>query len=429
MFKHQVTQLDSGLTLVRVPMPAVSSVTVLVLVKVGSRFEKPDWWGIAHFTEHIVFKGSQNYPTAQALASAIDGVGANFNAFTSHEYTGFYVKSASTHLPLALDVLSDMLLSPNLDQADIEREKGVIIEEINMYADMPARHIANLFQQLVFDQSTLGHDIAGSKATVKAIGASDFKKFMQEWYGLANLTVVLAGDETKLNQADTVKNVESAFSKNITETRSNILSADLGPSPLTHQQYLVEPKKTEQAHFLLGFPCFSMFDDRRYALTLLATILGGNMSSRLFSEVREKRGLCYYIHSDVDLYQDVGIFGASAGVDPNRVDEAVKVTVNEFYKLVSGEQKLTAKELQKAKDYVAGKFVLELEDSESVAHHFGLKKLLYGEIIPPEVTLQRYQAVELAELVQLAAELVKPEAIRFGIIGPFKKDQQFPVKG
>ncbi len=426
MLHHSLTQLPSGLTVICVPMPAVESVTVLALVNAGSRYEKPNWWGISHFLEHMVFKGTEQYPNAQSLSAAVDAVGAKFNAFTSKEYTGYYVKSASKHLALALDVVSDMLLTPKLLQEDIDREKGVIIEEINMYRDMPSSHIANEFEQMMFNSQTLGHDVIGTKETVSALTTEDFQAYLNQWYGLENVTLILSGDDKVLKQASTMKIVEKCFSKgNATQRKAEKASDHFGKNPLNKKKLHVENRKTEQAHFILGFPGLDRKSTQRHALSLLGVVLGANMSSRLFSEVREKRGLCYYIHSETDYYHDIGVFGASAGVDPKRVNEAIEVTLREFAALKDGTKPITKEELQKAKDFISGKFVLDLEDSESVAQYFGMKHLLLGDIETPDQLLERFMKVTLDDIEKVIEKVIDMKEARFAIIGPFKDKTRF----
>ncbi len=421
MFSYSLDVLPSGLRVIRVPMPAVESVTVLALVNVGSRYEEPRVWGISHFLEHMVFKGTEKYTDAQALASAVDAIGAKFNAFTSKEYTGYYVKSTSREIDLALDVVSDMLLAPRLRQEDIDREKGVIIEEINMYADMPASHIANLFERMTYDENSLGHDIIGTKQTVSTFTTADFQQHLHKWYGRGNIVLILSGDDRVIKQEKLLAKVDQLFQKGSAKQRlSSAATEHFGLPPLRSERLLVEERQTEQAHFVFGFPAIKRSDDRRQALLLLSVVLGSNMSSRLFSEVREKRGLCYYIHSDIDFYHDIGLFGGSAGVDPKRVEEAVSVTIAEFAAVADGTKPVTAAELQRAKDYITGKFVLDLEDSESVAQYFGMKELLLGEIETPDELLKKYMAVTLDEVNSLAKEFLIRDQLRFAIIGPFK---------
>ncbi|HYD34805.1 MAG TPA: pitrilysin family protein [Vitreimonas sp.] len=426
MLVHTIDNLPSGLTVLRIPMPSVKSVTVLSLVNTGSRYEEPKEHGIAHFFEHMVFKGTAKYEDAQALSAAVDAVGADFNAFTSKEYTGYYVKSASKDVELALDVISDMLLTPRLRQDDIDREKNVIIEEMNMYMDSPSRHISDVFDQMMFEGSGLGHDVIGNKTTVSALTASDFTKFLQQWYGLGNTILVLAGDSSIVDTDSILAKISDCFSKKTEERAGKVkLNNYFTQNPISVFKLKVEHKQTEQAHFIFGFPGIDRHNSDRYALTLLSALLGGNMSSRLFSEIREKRGLCYYVHSDVDMYHNSGMFGASAGVDPKRVEEAFKVTIDEFAALVDGRKPVTESEIQKAKDYVAGKMVLGLEDSESVAQYFGMKQLLLGEIEPPEVVLAKLRQVTRDEVEAVAKNLIKPSEIRFAVIGPYKDETPF----
>lgn len=393
-----------------------------MLANTGSRYESPDQKGIAHFFEHIVFKGTKKYPTAQDLASTIDGIGANFNAYTSKEYTGYFVHAASHHLTTALDVLSEMMLQPLLRQEDIDREKGVIIEELNMYVDQPMSHVANQFDQLVFGDTGLGHDIIGTKETVSSVTTADFQSLLKQWYGLGNLVVVLAGNAKVIEDPATMKLVKANFSKDGGDRHpdwqdiSNRLDGAVQSDKLR-----VIHRQTDQAHFVLGWPGIKRGDDRKFAASLLATVLGGNMSSRLFSEVREQRGLGYYVHADVDTYHDTGMFGASAGVDPNRVDEALEVTIDQFHQAASGKRPITSVELQRAKDYVLGKTSLGLESSDSVAQYFGMRYLLLQKLDNVESIQDRIKAVTLDEVNQLVAELIQPGQLRLAIIGDFEQ--------
>jgi len=430
MLTPHIKTLSTGLRVIQIPMQTMKSVTVLALANTGSRYEDPSQFGIAHFFEHMVFKGTEAYPTAQDLAIAVDSIGANFNAFTSKEYTGYYVHAASQHLTLALDVVSDMLLTPRLRQEDIDREKGVIIEEINMYVDTPPSHIANKFDQMVFKQSGLEHDILGFKETVSSMTTADFESFLQKWYGLSNIVLIVAGDSSEVNTSATLEKIEAAFAKQPNGARQNskeVLDksrgiADSAFSLSTERAIHIEHRATEQAHFIAGWSALKRKDPRRFALGLLNTILGSNMSSRLFTEVREKRGLCYYVNSSVDQYHDVGLFGASAGVDPKRIDEAIKVTLDEFYQVATGKRPITSKELEMSKEYIAGKLVLGLEDSQSVAQFFGMKELLLGEIESPESILEKYRAVQLEDIAALAAEIINSNQTKFAIIGPYTQE-------
>lgn len=429
MVTHHKHTLKNGLPVLLVEMPSVQSVTALVLTNTGSRYEIPQQAGIAHFFEHIVFKGTEKYPDPQTLASAIDAIGADFNAFTSKEYTGYYVKSASQHLGTSLDVLSDMLLRPLIKQEDIDREKGVIIEEINMYKDNPMHHVANLFEQMTYADFGLSHDIIGTRETVSNLTSSDFRSFLSSWYGLPNMLLVLAGDAKVLKDPRTLDMVTAAFSKNTDEDRVKNkvkLKKYFSKKPLSESMLHIEHKATEQAHLVLGWKGLPRTDEEnRPALALLGTLMGGNMSSRLFSEVREKRGLCYYVHADVDSYHEVGLVGASAGVDPKRVYEAIEVILDEFKQVAEGTKPVTEDELKRAKDYLRGTMTLSFEDSRSVAQSFGMKELLMDKLETIEEVLAKMQAVTLEEVNALAATLFKNAKPKLAVIGPFEDKAKF----
>ncbi len=428
MTKHTLKKLKNGPSVIMVPMPGVESVTVLALCNTGSRFEKPREEGIAHFFEHMVFKGTTKYPTAQVLAKAIDSIGADFNAFTSKEYTGYYVKSGSKHTQVALDVVSDMLLQPLLRQDDIDREKGVIVEEINMYEDMPMRQVENVFERMVFKGSALSHDILGSKETVNALKTSNFKRFLKQWYGLENMLIVLAGDPSVVSDKETLKLVSESFSKE-TDVRAlgkyDVLSNLSKKGPWSPHKLEVAYKKTEQAHLVLGWPSIARSDEQRHLLSLASVMLGGNMSSRLFTEVREQRGLCYYVRTSTDYYHDTGVFGASAGVAPKRIFEAIKVIKEEFTQLGSGERPFTEEELASAKEYLIGTMTLSFEDSRSVAQYYGLKQLLSNEVKDPDTFIAKIKAATLEEINKVVQKIITVDGMRLAVIGPYKSTQKF----
>ncbi len=430
MFSHYLDTLANGLPVLRVPVPGVESVTVLALANTGSRYETATQQGIAHFFEHMVFKGSQNYPTAQALAATVDGVGADFNAFTSKEYTGYYVKAAAKHFELALDVVSDMLMTPKLRQEDIDREKGVIIEEIHMYEDSPAHYVGNLFDRLAFTGSGLGHDIIGSSQTVSQMTSADFTAFLKQWYGLPNLLLVVAGDEQVVGSERVLEQAQRAFDKTDLQTADRIrhkvaVTDKLTTHPFSNERFYLENKATEQAHFILGWPGLKRTSDDRYAVALLNIILGANMSSRLFTQVREKRGLAYYVSSNVDAYHETGLFGAGVGADPKRIEEALEVSIAEFTQLASGITKATAAELARAKEYAAGKMALSYENPQAIAQYYGMKQLLTGEIETVEETLTKLKAVTLDEIQAVAAKIIKPGEMRLALLGPFAAEDRF----
>jgi predicted Zn-dependent peptidase len=429
-FQKQV--LKSGLTVVLVPVKGVESATVLVYVGTGSRYEPAKWAGISHFLEHMVFKGTKKFQTPQELSSVIDAVGAEFNAFTSKDTTAYYVKAASAHVNLALDVVSDMLLTPRLRTDDLEREKGVIIEEMNMYLDMPARNIGNIFEELMFAGSTLGPDVIGTKKTVKAIKREDFEEYIRQWYGLGNVVVTIAGDAEVVNAPDLIKRIEKYFGK-----RGDVVDRENGGKRVFNgeprrglsllERVRIDYKKTDQAHFIMAMPGLKHGHPDRFAASVLSALFGGYMSSRLFTEIREKRGLCYYVRSDLDSYHETGLFGASAGVDPLRVEEAVRVVREELEHLVdtTGERKITQAEVTRAKDYITGKIMLSLEDTENIANMYGSHQVLQGRIETVKEMLEGIDGVTLADVRRVANDLVRIKELRFAMIGPFKDRKPF----
>ncbi len=424
MFDHKIETLENGLQLLRIGLPAAASITTLVFSNTGSRYEKSNEYGIAHFFEHMVVKGTPAYPEPQLLASAIDGIGADFNAFTSREYTGYYIKSASQHLDLTLDVLSDMLLRPLIKQTDLERERGVIIEEMNMYIDNPMYHIANVYEEMLYDGSGLSHDIIGTRETVKGMNREDFVSFLSRFYGRGNLLVVLAGDEKVVMAASARQKVEQAFAKVPEHARTEGKQKPAGLQAngfMSDRRLLVVERPTEQAHLILGWKGLERGHKQRHALSLLSVVLGGSMSSRLFSEVREKRGLCYYVSSDTEFYHETGFFGASAGVETKRVQEAIEVITAEFIDLAMAKRSVTQEELDRAKEHVGGRMLLSFEDSRSVAQFYGMRQLLQDEIEDPDAVMQQIRAVTIDEIQQLAKQLLQPEQLRLGVIGPFKE--------
>lgn len=411
--------LKNGATFLQIPMEGVRSVTVLALVNAGRRYEEESVAGISHFLEHMVFKGTKKYPTARDLSAAIDQLGGEFNAFTSKEYTGYYAKLAAPYMETALDVVSDMLCTPLLRQDDIDKESGVIVEEINMYEDMPMRHIQDIFDELMFEGTLLEGKILGTKKTVKSMKTEDFQNYMNKWYGFKNVTFIIAGDAQVVGKKTLPAMVETYLQKGGEERKAE-KHAPYFEKSYGKKRVKIVKKKTEQAHFVLGFPSFGRADKRRYELSVLATLFGKTMSSRLFSEVREKRGLCYYVRADLDMFHDVGTFGASAGVDPTRVQEAIDVVVGEFSALAN-EKPPTEQEVEAAKQNLIGSLLLELEDSQSVAGWYGMRQLLEEETSSEEEVIKNIQAVTLQQVQEVARAIIKPKVMRFALIGPFAK--------
>ena len=424
MFNCHQEQLPNGLVILRIPMPAVKSLTAMTLVNVGSRFEQPTEHGLAHVVEHMVFKGTKQYPDRLKMAIELDGVGASSNAFTSKEYTGFYVTVASRHYETSLKILKEMIFAPLLRRQDLEQEKQVIIEEIRMRHDSPENYIAEEFERLIYQGSGLEHPISGSAESVINLKAGLVRNFLDSWYGLGNIVLVLAGDAELLKQPKFLNTAKKIFSAQPTAKQNEWAEKRrvlLKTLPMSNQRLLVSHRKTAQAHFTLGWPALKRNDPQRYVLSVLSVVLGGNRSSRLFNTVRENKNLAYYVHAEVDQYHDIGLFGACAGVNLDRIQEGIEATVKEFYQIASGADPIKSAELQKAKDYLAGKMILSLEDSQSVAYYYGLRKMLLDRVEDPEEVTEKIQQVTKAEVQALAKQLIQPKQLRLGVIGPENK--------
>jgi len=416
--QFQKTILSNGLRVLTIPMPSFESATVLVMVAAGSRYENKRNSGISHFLEHMAFKGTEKRPSALDISSLIDGMGGEFNAFTGKETTGYYIKSAKDHVGTSLDVLSDMLLHSKLDPTEIDKERGVITEEINLYEDMPARKIGDIYEQLLYGDTPMGWDISGDKAIIQAIQREDFLVYMADLYSASNMTVVVAGGidpEKALGQVEKYFGLMQSF-----ETKEYKPVSDQQNKPAI----ALKQKQTEQIHIALGVRTVPVTSDKRYPLSVLSAILGGGMSSRLFHEVREKRGLAYYVRTSSDEYADVGTVVSTAGIDPKRVQEAVEVMVAEYSKVSTGKMDLRDAELTKAKEFLKGHFVLDLEDSRSVASFYAHQELLEPKVENPDEVLAAIDAVTKEQVEAVGREFFVEDTLNLALIGNFEDGQK-----
>lgn len=417
--KFQRTVLSNGLRILTIPMPSFESATVLVMVSAGSRYEDSHNNGISHFLEHMAFKGTKKRPTAIEISTLIDGIGGECNAFTGKETTGYYIKSKADHINLSMDILSDMLQNSLFDEKEIDKERGVILEEINLYEDTPVRKIGDVYERLLYGDTPMGWDIAGEKEVIKKIKKQDFLSYLAGLYSAHNITVVVAGG---IDSAKTLGLVSKYFGKMRrfdTKRYTKIIEAQTKPS------VLIKHKKTEQVHLALGVRTVSISHKDRYALAVLSAILGGGMSSRLFHEVREKRGLAYYVRSSSDHYRDCGSLVTFSGVDPKRVEEAVKVIVEEYSKVQNSKLKIQSSELKKAKEFIKGHLVLELEDSRSVASFYAVQELLEKKIDNAEEILLKIDKVSIEEVQEVGGRYFRNQHLNLAVIGDFEDGQRF----
>jgi predicted Zn-dependent peptidase len=413
------TILPNGLRILTIPMPSFESATVMVMVGAGSRYETRANNGISHFLEHMAFKGTLKRPNALDISTIIDGIGGEFNAFTGKETTGFYVKSAADKVEIPLDVLSDMLTHSKFDAKEIEKEKGVILEEINLYEDTPSRKIGDVYEKLLYKDTPMGWDIAGEKEVIRKVQREDFLTYMSSFYGAQNITVVVAGGIESLKIEGLVNKYFGKMSGFDTSRYRKVVENQKAP------ELLIKQKKTEQVHIALGVRTVPLEHTDHYPLEVLASILGGGMSSRLFHEVREKRGLAYYVRSSSDHYQDCGSLVTTAGVDSKRAKEAISVMLEEYGKIRNPKSEIRSSELRKAKEYLKGHLVLELEDSRSVAGFYAQQELMEKRIDNPAEILQKIENVNVKDVKRVAGKYFVNKGLNLAIIGNFPSGQEF----
>lgn len=412
--------LKNGLRVITVPMPSVASATVMILVGVGSRYEVQRTNGVTHFLEHMLFKGTKKRPSAHLLADVIDSVGGEWNAATGKESTVYYIKAAAANLEKVFDILCDMVASPLLEPREIEREKGVIVQEISMYEDTPSRRVGEIFETLLYPNSSLGWDIAGTPQTVKGITRADFHDLYQKFYHPENMVVVVSGGVSEKEALRLTKsylgNLKAGAGAGDGASRTEEVFVQTQP------QILVRTKKTDQSHIVLGFRGNKRGHPNRWAEEVLASILGGGMSSRLFVAVRERRGLAYYVRADVEHYHDNGYFEVNAGISPRKIVQALRVILSEISKLKT---QISAQELAKGKEFVKGHLALSLEDTRNVAGFLGAFEILEGEVISPEEVTKSIDSVTAQDLARVAQEFFVPERLNLAVIGPYKDSEKF----
>ncbi len=416
MTAFERTTLSNGLRVLTATVPQAQSVSCFVMLAAGSRYETRESNGIAHFAEHMFFKGTERRPTAREIAGEVDAIGGEFNAFTSKEYTGYYVKCAAEHRDVALDVIVDMLRNSKFDAEEIEREKGVIIEEMNMYFDTPRDFIDGVYEELAYGDHPLGWDVIGRKETVQDATRETFLDYLGQWYKPSRMVVGVGG------------RTGDGLLERIEELLGGLEDAPTG-SPLAAQplpngsRVKLHTKASDQAHIVLGVRSRPIVDPDRYVLMVLSTVLGGGMSSRLFTEVRERRGLAYYVFATNHSYTDAGSLYSQAGVDIDRIDEAIETVAAELKKIAA--EAVPAEELRKAKNFAKGRFVLQIESPHGLIM-FGLRReVLEGKATEPEEVLAGLEAVTAEDVQRVAGELIADQALRLAVIGPFEDAARF----
>ncbi|MDD4803965.1 MAG: pitrilysin family protein [Candidatus Pacebacteria bacterium] len=415
--KYTRKVLKNGLRIITVPMKDNPTATVLVLVEAGSKYEKKENNGISHFLEHMCFKGTTNRPTSMDISKELDGIGSHYNAFTSQEHTGYYAKADYKNIDKILDVVSDMYLNPVFPEQEIEKEKGVIIEEINMYLDLPKAVVQDEFFKLLYGDQPAGWNIAGPKENIKNMKRSDFIDYRSKHYVASSTTVIVAG---KIKEADVFKKVTKLF-KNIgkwkKEGKEKVIELQKAP------QATVYYKDTDQTHLIIGTRSYDTYNKYNSIIRIMIAILSGGLSSRLFEKMRNEMGICYYVYADNDSFTDHGIFSVSAGVDSNRVKEAIVAILAELKKLKT--ELINKEELNKVKQFLIGNLNLGLESSDSIASFYGYQEVMRKNIKKPEDIIKEIKAVTAEEIKFVAERIFKDELLNLAIVGKFKDKQEF----
>jgi predicted Zn-dependent peptidase len=416
---YQRHELSNGLRVLTAPLDHAQSVACYIMLAAGSRYESATNRGIAHFAEHMFFKGTERRPTARDLAMEVDKIGGEFNAFTSKEYTAYYIRCAADQRDIALDVLVDMLRHSKFDADELEREKGVIIEEMNMYFDTPRDYVSSVYEELLFGSNPLGWETLGTKETIQGASRDTFVDYLGRWYTPSRMVVGVAGAVGK----DLLPTLEELLGDLAGEDAGRPAPAEVEES--SDPRVRIHRKDSDQANICLGVPSYPIEHPDRYALQLLGTVLGTGMSSRLFLEVRERRGLAYYVYAVNSSFTDAGTLFSQAGVDLKRAEEAVGVIAEEFRRLA--EERVPDEELEKARALAKGRFVLQTESPNGLIL-FGLRReVLEGRAAEPEETLAGLDAVTADDVQRVARDVIGGSGMRLAVIGPFDDSAAFEV--
>ncbi len=410
MQKPQKKTYTNGLRVVTVPMKDNPTVTVLVLVGTGSDYETKRISGISHFLEHMCFKGTVKRPTPQSISHELDALGAQYNAFTDHQMTGYYAKSDSKNFSQIFDIVSDVYLNSTFPESEIEKEKGVIVEEINMYEDMPQRHVQDMFQEALYGNQPAGWNIAGSKETVRAMTRDDFVVYKKAHYVAGGTVIIVAGSVTKQEVEKEVKKYFSDVPKTKKGTKPKTKEVQTKPN------ILFKHKATDQTHFVLGVRTFDVFDKRNATLSVLSAILGAGMSSRLFIKLREEMGVAYYVRAFNEPSLDYGAFQISAGVNNTRTEEVITAILAECSRLKT--ELVSDRELAKVKSLIIGNTKLSLEATDDIANFYGSQELFKREMKTIDEKARQIKSVKATDIQAVARKIFQTNHLNLALIGP-----------
>lgn len=408
--------LKNGLNVIAVPMKDSTTVTVLVMVRAGSKYETRKISGVSHFLEHMCFKGTVKRPSALSVAKELDAVGAEYNAFTGQEYTGYYAKAHPKHLSMVLDVVSDIYLNPIFDEKEIEKEKGVVIEEINMYEDTPSEKVHDTFTTLLYGDQPAGWPVLGTKESVQLLKKSDIERYRASHYVAEATTVVIAGN---VDEKEIFKRIAASFggiSAGPKGNKKKIKERQSVPQIALHK------KDSEQTHVAIGVRAFPVGDERQYALAVLRSVLAGGMSARLWQKVRDELGVAYYVYAYNGNYTDHGFLAVAAGIDNNRVPEVVDAVMGELRCLAN--EDVPEDELKKAKDYVLGRMYLKLETSDNLAEFYAEQAVVKGELEKPEDIAKKIRAITAKDIRKVARLIFSNKRLNFALVGRYSNEAE-----
>jgi len=408
--KFKKHTLKNGLRIVLAPMHETETVTVMVMTGVGSRYETQKENGLAHFLEHMFFKGTEKRPTAMDISKELDAVGAEYNAYTGKDRTAYYAKVEARHWEVALDVVSDIFLNAKLDQEEIDRERGPITQELNMYEDMPMRHIGDVWEEHLYGDHPLGWEIIGTKENINGFQRKDFIKYLNRGYVAGNVIIGVAG---KMDEVQMKKEILKRF-KNIRTGEKPTFKKIIEKQ--TASSILLQHKKTDQTHMLLGVRTYAMDHKDRYVLSIIATILGGGMSSRLFMAVRERRGLAYSVHTSGESYHDAGYLATQCGVEHENLEKTITVILDEYRRMTV--EKVDDEELLKAKEYIKGKMAMGFEGSDDVVEYVVTQETIYGKITTIEEKRKYIDKVTSEDVMRVAKDIFQNKKLNLVVIGP-----------
>ena len=415
---YEKTTLPNGVRVVTGPMTGVRSASLIFYYGVGSRYERPEIAGVSHFLEHMLFKGTERRPDPMIISQEIEGVGGVLNAATGRESTSYWCKVPSTHLATSFDVIADIVRNSVIDQTELDKERSVIVEEIRSINDAPEDLVHEVIDEVVWGEQGVGRSIAGSEETVGNVTRDGMIDFWRRNYGPDRLVVAAGGD---VRHEDVVALSERCFGDLAPPAAPDGFDVAV-PTQEAARIRLVE-RDTEQAHLCLAMPALSYVTERRYVQSTIEAVLSSGMSSRLFQEIREKRGLVYSVYGYFRPYADVGQGVIYAGTDLERVEETVGAIVEELRKL--RDEPVPAEELRRTKELRKGRLLMGLEDSRSVASWIGSQELTYGEIKTPEEVMEKIEAVTVEEVQELSQELFREDRLNLAVIGPYSDEQPF----